>query len=65
MGFFVGGRYLHNFALRDGEWKIVQRIGMTEWMRIEAPSSGGTAGIDQDTISKRWPDDRLYKMAAV
>ncbi|MFT4768840.1 MAG: hypothetical protein ACI8RN_001979 [Glaciecola sp.] len=65
MDFFVGGRYLDNFALRDGEWKIVERIGMTDWMRIEAPSSGGTAGIDQDTISKRWPDDRLYKMAAV
>jgi hypothetical protein len=65
MDFFVGGRYLDKFALRDGAWKIVDRVGMTDWMRIEAPSSNGTAGIDPDTISKRWPDDRLYKFAAV
>ncbi len=64
MDFFVGGRYVDRFECRGGVWKIVQRTGMTDWMRIESPASRGTAGIDQDTISKRFPDDILYKMAA-
>ncbi|GAB5413936.1 MAG: nuclear transport factor 2 family protein [Congregibacter sp.] len=65
MDFFVGGRYVDRFELRDGVWKIIDRTGMTDWMRIEAPASKGTAGIDQNTISKRYPDDILYKMSAV
>ena len=65
MDFFVGGRYIDEFALKDDAWKIVNRIGMTDWMRIEAPCAGGTEGIDPDTISKRHPDDYLYKMGAV
>ncbi|MEM1189290.1 MAG: nuclear transport factor 2 family protein [Pseudomonadota bacterium] len=64
MDFFVGGRYIDRFDCRGGVWKIVERTGMTDWMRIESPVSRGTAGIDQDTISKRYPDDILYKMAA-
>lgn len=65
MDFFVGGRYVDRFECRDGVWKIVQRTGMTDWMRIESPSSRGTAGIDPTTISQRFPDDYLYKMSAV
>ena len=65
MDFFVGGRYLDRFELRDGAWKIIQRTGMTDWMRLEAPTSRGTVGIDPATISKRYPDDYLYRLSAV
>ncbi|MFK8040917.1 nuclear transport factor 2 family protein [Congregibacter sp.] len=65
MDFFVGGRYIDRFELREGEWKIAERVGMTDWMRIEAPASHGIAGIDQSTVSKRYPDDYLYKQASV
>jgi hypothetical protein len=63
MDYFVAGRYLDRFECRDGEWKIAQRTGMTDWIRLEAPSSPGTVGIDPDTIGKRAPDDFLYKLA--
>jgi hypothetical protein len=65
MDFFVGGRYVDRFEQRDGAWKIVHRTGMTDWLRIEPPSSRGTAGIDPATLSKRCPDDILYKMNVV
>ncbi|MEM1142448.1 MAG: nuclear transport factor 2 family protein [Pseudomonadota bacterium] len=65
MDFFVGGRYIDRFELRDGAWKIIQRTGMTDWMRIEPPTSRGTSGIDQNTISRRYPEDILYRMSAV
>jgi hypothetical protein len=64
MDFFVGGRYLDRFECRDGIWKIVQRTGMTDWMRLDAPASRGMAGIDPDTIGKRHPDDFLYRLGA-
>ncbi len=63
MDYFVAGRYLDRFERRDGEWKIAQRTGMTDWIRLEAPSSPGTLGIDPDTIGKRAPDDYLYTLA--
>lgn len=65
MDFFVGGRYIDRFERRDGAWKIIQRTGMTDWMRLEAPTSRGTAGIDTDTIGQRHPNDFIYKLSAV
>ncbi|WP_154647567.1 nuclear transport factor 2 family protein [Luminiphilus syltensis] len=65
MDFFVAGRYLDRFELRDGQWKIVERYGMTDWMRIEPPASHGFAGIDPKTLSKQMPDDLLYTLASV
>ncbi|MEM8661701.1 MAG: nuclear transport factor 2 family protein [Pseudomonadota bacterium] len=57
MDFLVGGRYLDHFALQDGYWKIVQRTGMTDWMRLEPPSSQGFDNIAEHTIGKRAPND--------
>lgn len=65
MDFFVAGRYLDKFELRDGAWKISHRTGMTDWIRLESPCSQGTAGIDPDTLGRRWPDDRLYRLATL
>jgi hypothetical protein len=38
---------------------------MTDWIRIEPPSSKGTAGIDPTTVGKRAPDDLIYQFIAV
>jgi len=65
MDFFVAGRYLDRFECLDGVWKIAHRTGMTDWIRIEAPASKGTAGIDQTTVGKRCPDDLVYKFITV
>ena len=63
MDYFVGGRYIDQFALRDGVWKIVERVGMTEWTRLEAPCSRGFGDIPANTIGQRAPDDFIYKGA--
>lgn len=64
MDYFVGGRYIDRFELRDGEWKIAARTGMTDWTRLEAPSSQGHDQIDPATFGQRAPDDYWYKHAA-
>ncbi len=63
MDYFVAGRYIDRFESRDGAWKITRRTGMTDWIRLESPSSPGTGGIDPQTIGKRAPDDFLYAFA--
>ena len=61
MDYFVGGRYIDQFELREGEWKIVERVGMTDWTRIEPPTSQGFGDIDQKTVGHRAPDDFICK----
>ncbi|HEY7775309.1 MAG TPA: nuclear transport factor 2 family protein [Kineobactrum sp.] len=62
MDFFVGGRYLDHFELREGEWKIVRRLGMTDWTRLEPAHSHGFGNIAADTIGKRAPDDPVCQL---
>ena len=38
----VAGRYRDTLQLIKGEWKIIDRIGTTDWDRVE-PSRGSTA----------------------
>ena len=57
MDYFVGGRYLDRFEYRDNEWKIVQRTGMTDWVRLEPACSQGFNDIAAKTIGKRAPHD--------
>jgi hypothetical protein len=60
MDYFVGGRYVDRFERRDGQWKIVHRVGMTDWTRLEPPASQGFDTIAESTIGKRAPDDYIY-----
>ena len=59
MDYFVGGRYIDRFEYREGLWRISQRTGMTDWIRMEPPSSQGFGGIPAATIGRRAPDDRI------
>lgn len=57
MDYLVGGRYLDRFECHDNEWKIVQRTGMTDWVRLEPACSQGFNDIAANTIGRRAPDD--------
>lgn len=61
MDYFVGGRYIDQFELRENQWKIVERVGMTDWTRLEAPASQGFGDIDASTIGQRAPHDYIYR----
>jgi len=65
MDYFVGGRYLDRFESRDGQWKIVQRTGMTDWVRLEPASSQGFGDIAEHTVGKRAPDDAVCEFYTV
>lgn len=62
MDYFVGGRYLDRYALRDGRWGIVERTGMTDWVRLDAPSSAVMHVIDPQTLGRQNADDLVYKL---
>lgn len=65
MDYFIGGRYLDRFERRDGAWRIVERIGMTDWARIDAPASAVARAIPPDTIGRRAPDDMVYRFIGI
>ena len=65
MDYFVGGRYLDKFEARDGVWKIVERIGMTDWVRIEPSSSQGFGDIPAETVGKYAPEDLVCRLYSV
>lgn len=62
MDYFVGGRYLDRYELRDGQWAIVERTGMTDWVRLDAPSSAVMQAIDAETLGRQNADDLVYRL---
>jgi len=61
MDFWVGGRYMDRMEKRAGVWKIAYRVGMTDWMRIEPPSSQGYFNAPADLRSRQSRKDMLYR----
>lgn len=57
---FVAGRYLDRMEKRDGVWKITNRTGLTDWQRIEAPSSKGFNSIADELMGKHNTDDLVF-----
>lgn len=57
------GRYLDRFERRNGEWRIANRIVMTDWFR-EYPDSAdwtiGPFGMRDVATGARYPDDKSY-----
>ncbi|MFK7829882.1 MAG: nuclear transport factor 2 family protein [Congregibacter sp.] len=62
MDYFVGGRYLDRYALKDGRWAITERTGMTDWVRLDAPSSAIMHAIDAETLGRQNADDLVYRL---
>jgi SnoaL-like domain len=57
--YFTGGRFLDRFQQRAGDWKIVQRLGLIDFERHEAPDPRGQPPASQ--MSQRFPNDELYR----
>jgi hypothetical protein len=67
----IGGRYLDEFAKRDGRWAITHRSVVFDWSRVE-PITAGTAYWDlmgHDTSKILFgdfgPNDPLYELLGV
>lgn len=41
---FIAGRYVDRYACRDGEWRIVHRTLITDWVRDDPADHGFFAG---------------------
>ena len=65
MDFLVGGRYLDRFQCRDGVWKISHRTGLTDWTRLESPSTQGYFDIPAELRSHRGNEDLVYRRREV
>jgi hypothetical protein len=64
MDLWVAGRYLDRMEKRFGVWKIVHRVGTTEWMRRELPTSRGPVALADDSRSQQSRDDIVYRRRA-
>ncbi len=64
MDVWVGGRYMDRMEKRDNLWKITHCTGMTDWQRIESPSSSGYNAIPQEIRMQQNRDDFLYHRRA-
>jgi hypothetical protein len=58
------GRYLDRFERRGDEWRIAERLVMTDWFRQYPDSADWNAGLlgQRIDIGKRCPDDPSYTM---
>ena len=61
MDFWVGGRYMDRMEKREGVWKIAYRVGITDWMRTDPPTSQGYFGTPADLRPHQSRDDMLYR----
>ena len=60
MDYWVGGRYMDRMQKRNGIWKIASRIGMTDWTRVDAPTSQGYFATPADLRSQQSRKDTLF-----
>jgi SnoaL-like domain len=64
MDLWVGGRYMDRMTKRNGVWKIAYRVGTTDWMRIDPPSSRGHTATPADLRSQPNRRDMVYRRRA-
>lgn len=60
MDYWVGGRYMDRMEKRDGVWRIATRIGMTDWTRVDPPTSQGYFNTVPELRSQQNRKDTLY-----
>lgn len=58
--FWVGLRYIDDFALRDGEWRIANRVCAFEWSRIDPVQDGPFSFGPGDTMGLPNADDVVF-----
>jgi P2-related tail formation protein len=46
---------------RDGIWKITFRVGITDWMRTDPPTSQGYFGTAADLRPQQSREDMVYR----
>jgi ketosteroid isomerase-like protein len=58
------GRYLDRFEKRGDEWRVAERLVMTDWFRQYSDSANWDAGLlgQRIDIGKRCPEDPSYTM---
>ena len=62
MDYWVGGRYLDRMEKRDGAWRIVWRVGTTDWTRLEPPAGAAVDTVDARFPSRRSREDPVYRL---
>ncbi|MFN3233553.1 MAG: nuclear transport factor 2 family protein [Alphaproteobacteria bacterium] len=65
MDWWVGGRYMDRMEKRDGVWKIAFRAGMTDWTRIEPPSSQAYFSGNPEFRMQQSHKDMLFRRRSV
>jgi len=58
--FWVGLRYVDDFALRGGEWRIANRVCAFEWSRIDLVQDGPFSFGPGDTMGLCSADDAVF-----
>lgn len=61
------GRYVDRFEKRDDEWRIKERLVVTDWFRAYPDSADWSQGMLGIMIEpgSRYPDDESYKRIAL
>jgi hypothetical protein len=55
------GRYIDRYQRRDGEWRILHRTCVTDWIRMEPTVRDLRDMPDQKLVGKRGADDLVYQ----
>ena len=55
------GRYLDRYERRDGEWRIFDRVCVTDWLRTEPTVEDLRERADQRLIGRRGKADLVYQ----
>jgi hypothetical protein len=61
------GRYLDRFERRGTEWRIIERLVMTDWFREYPDSADWSKGLlgQRIDIGGRYPDDPSYSLLSL
>lgn len=56
------GRYIDRFEQRGGEWRVAERLVLTDWFREYPDSADWSKGLlgQQPDLGGRFPDDASY-----
>ncbi len=59
------GRYVDRYERRNGEWRILHRTCLTDWVRMEPTVRDLRESPDQSLIGKRGKDDLVYQRESI